>query len=923
MPIAAPLAKIADRVDITDDAVAAGARGRCSVNAARLEHAVGRVLPGLLLVGGAGLVAHLAARQAFPYALAIGFEVPLAMLLGLIVVNVGAAPAWAAAGIRFAVRNVLKLGIILLGLRLNFGTIAVIGTDAIGLVLAAMCSAVAFALIVGRRLGVQRRVAVLIGVGSSVCGNSAILAVAPVLKADEREVSSAVATITIFGTLAVFVFPLVGHLLDLDVLSAGLWAGTSVPDTAQTIAASAGYSTVGRDVATVVKLVRNVLMVPLLLIIAWAWARYGDNDGVSSRAARRGAVKAFPIFLLGFLALAMVRSAHLVDVETVADVDVLTRACFVIALAGLGMQTQLAHIRAAGPRPFVLGFGTSGLLAGGSLAAILALGLGPARTEVVGGHDPRPQGAWTTVCREGTATAFSGAFERLSQQLPQGMGRPRGCATVDSTTGDTVQRTTRGVATLSRRTGRATFHDSGRSWSIEGSRLLTWSADADEPPVDARSRPLGAPAPAQPTGSPIRSLRLAARVLAAGIPGAGALSPVGAFHPGGPIHDTRSFAATTRRGKVLDPARLLVASSSNFGAPLARPDWSPGAILSLATDARAVLRVPPNFAESGVLPSALQGDAQLYSAQAPSFLNRVPDSGSPTAGMPAVSNPLGISVNNGFGRPWVANAPAPAGAEIGVETVLDPDGRPLADPPSEHAGGVFAGDLTNRSPQRRPGALLAGAIGNALLGASPDATNRAVFAVATADGALAQVHVEDGVDGLAPPGTLAPLATGRPGAPTRTGMVFNWVPDRFLYVADAGNDALLQLHLDDDFRIFEVVETRRLASRYFSMPVDIAPAVPEIANPAFSSNTTAAGGADLYVANRGSGTIVRVRQDGGIVAVARPVLPGLGAVGAGRLNGIAVAPDGDRIWLSLSGSRGDHPRLSGSVIEIPAFGASR
>lgn len=897
-------------------------------SATHLARATRRVVPGLLLAGAVGLAAHLVARELFPYALAVGFEVPLAMLLGLVVVNLSGAPGWAMPGIQFAVRNVLKLGIILLGLRLNLGTIALIGADAILLVLGSMCAALAFAVIVGRRLGVKRRVAVLVGVGTSVCGNSAILAAAPVLKADDREVSSAVATITIFGTLAVFVFPLVGHALDLDVLAVGLWAGTAVPDTAQTIAASAGYSTVGRDVATVVKLVRNVLMAPLVLLIAWAWSRYGDDAGVSAQAARRGALKAFPWFLLGFLALAMVRSARLLDPETIADVDVLTRACFVVALAGLGMQTRLGDLRAAGPRPFVLGFGTAALVAGGSLAVILALGLGPARTEVLGAPDPRPQGAWTTVCKQGSAGAFSGAFLPLSRQLSLSMGRPVGCAVVDQRTGDTIQRTTRGVATLRRSTGRVTFSDRHRTWSIEGSQLVTWAGTSAEPPANARATPLRAPASAGQTGPRIRSLRLTARVLATGIPGAGALSPVGEFHPGGPIHDKRAFAATTRPGNVLDPTRLLVASTSNFGAPLARADWAPGSILSLATDARGALNVPAGFARSGSQPAALRGAARLYTAQAPAFLNRV-RAGAKTAGLPAVSNPLGISVNNAFGRPWFANAPTPDGANLGAETVLDPDGRPLADPPNEHIGGVFAGDLTNRAPQRKRGDLRHGVVANALLGASPDASNRAVFAVATANGALAQVHVEDGVDGLAPPGTLAPLrqrptaAGTRSEPPARTGMVFNWVPDRFLYVTDPGNDAVLQAHLDDDFQIFKVVETRRLESPYFSAPVDLAPAVPEIANPAFSSNTTAAGGADLYVANRGSGTVVRMRQDGSVVAVARVGVPGVGRVGAGQVNGIAVSPDGDRIWLSLSGSRGKHPELSGSVIEIPAFGASR
>ena len=139
-------------------------------------------------------------------------------------------------------------------------------------------------------------------------------------------------------------------------------------------------------------------------------------------------------------------------------------------------------------------------------------------------------------------------------------------------------------------------------------------------------------------------------------------------------------------------------------------------------------------------------------------------------------------------------------------------------------------------------------------------------------------------------------------------------------MSDPGNDAVLQLRLDDDFEVFHVTETRRLESSYLSAPVDLAPAVPEIANPAFSSNTTLAGGADLYVANRGTGTIVRMRQDGRVLALAHIELPGEGVVGPGLINGIAVSPDARRIWVSLSAP--EDPQ-SGSVIEIPAFGAPK
>jgi hypothetical protein len=318
----------------------------------------------------------------------------------------------------------------------------------------------------------------------------------------------------------------------------------------------------------------------------------------------------------------------------------------------------------------------------------------------------------------------------------------------------------------------------------------------------------------------------------------------------------------------------------------------------------------------------MHGEVQVYTAQTPAFVNRLTTPQAATAAMPAVSNPLGISLNNAFGRPWFASSPTgPSGS--GAESVLDPDGRPLADAPSQRAGGVFAGTATNRRPQLAPGGLRAGAVANALLGSSPDATGKAVFAVATASGAIEQVHVQDGVDGLAPPGTIAPLAQAHSaaGAPTRVGMVFNWIPDRFLYVSDPVNNAIVKLHLGDDFQIFHVLDSRRLRSPYFSEPTDLAPAVPEIANPGFASNTTLAGGADLYVANRGSGTIVRLRQDGRIRALARIYVPGYGAIGPGLVNGIAVSPDSRTLFVSLSGGHANGARLSGSIVRIPAFGA--
>jgi CxxC motif-containing protein (DUF1111 family) len=423
--------------------------------------------------------------------------------------------------------------------------------------------------------------------------------------------------------------------------------------------------------------------------------------------------------------------------------------------------------------------------------------------------------------------------------------------------------------------------------------------------------------------SPDPAPALTARVVAVGIPGAGAVSPVGHFHPGGPIRDNPKFAAFTAPGRILDNKRVLVASSSNFGAPRAQADAPGGAILSIDPDGGTVV-VPPAFAVVGDQASAASGRVQLFTAQSPAFLNSVTSPAAASASQPTVSNPLGIAINNAFGRLWFASAPGGT-TGIGLESIVDPGGIPLASAPSKLGGGVFAGDLTNRPQQIVNGGLRAGAIANALLGMSPDGSRRAVFAVLTADGALVQAHAEFAVDGLAPAGTVTPIAigSGETARLTRAGMIFNWVPDRTLYVTDATRNVVTALSLITDDKVFRVKERRSFAPPELDAPVDLAPVVPEVASPAFSSNVTLAGGSDFYVANRGNGTIVRMRQDGTVVAVRRIALPDGRDVGPNRLNGIAVSPDAQTIWVTLNGVLTEHPEAPGVLLAMPAFGSTR
>lgn len=426
---------------------------------------------------------------------------------------------------------------------------------------------------------------------------------------------------------------------------------------------------------------------------------------------------------------------------------------------------------------------------------------------------------------------------------------------------------------------------------------------------------------------------LTATVVATGIPGAGAIAQVGMFHKGGPFAPGGVLATASH--PVLDRTRLLVASTSNFGAPLARLLEAPGSILSLDVSGGAV-NVPADFARPDLSPPtiatgqpyALGGAVILYTAQSPAFLNGNNNPAAVTADRPSVSLPLGISLNNGFGRPWFANAPAGATGE-GTISVVDPSGIPLAGAPDPVAGGIFAGYITNRrlAPPNPTQGLTTAAVATALATKSPDLEipQRAVFFAALADGSIAQVHVQKGVDPLVGAGAFTPLPviatwaaeSTDPNTVTRVGMIFNWAPTRVLYVSDPLANRILALDISDEGTLAQpsltATNARYIRSPRFDTPIDIAPAVPEVAARNFASNTTLGAGSDIYVLNRGDNSIVRITQTGRVVAVRQIVAEGVPGF---RVNGLAVSEDARVIWVTAT-----TPDHKGVVLQMPTFGS--
>ena len=444
---------------------------------------------------------------------------------------------------------------------------------------------------------------------------------------------------------------------------------------------------------------------------------------------------------------------------------------------------------------------------------------------------------------------------------------------------------------------------------------------------------------------------LRGRIVAVGIPGASAISAVGVFLPGGPIGKP-PLNAFTKPGQILDPVRILVGSSSNFGAPLARTDHLPGSFLSIDPTGDT-FRVPADFAAAGGQASAVGGRVQVFTANNAAFLNSIKNPAAKTADFTGASNPLGISNNLAFGRLWPANAPE--GLEGGgSSTILDPQGFGLKGAPNPNIGGVYYEDLTNRgsvpftgatlsTSQTIAGALDKGAVGTAFLGASPDGTGKAVFAVVEADGSIVQEHTLEGLDGLAAPGTISPLLGRRNdddenegndrddhGVTPRLGVVLNWSPSMNLFVSEPFENRIAVLDITPDPKslnaVFRVTGMHHIRSESFDHPVDLAPAIMETDDTNFSSNSSLNEGSDIYVANRGNNTIVRMRQDGTVVAVRRVTLADGTPLESARINGIATqysageeqAPP-SKIWVTVTGQIPGVEHSKGAVLELPAF----
>jgi uncharacterized integral membrane protein (TIGR00698 family) len=336
------------------------------------------VLPGLALVVAVALAARYAHGLVPPATGKLVGEVIFAVLAGLVIGNVLRIPKLAQPGITFAFQTLLRAAIVLLGATFSFTTALSIGGRALLMVVVLMTLALVTAHALGWFLGVSSRLRTLIGVGTAVCGNTAISAVAPVIGAKDEETSFAIGTNTLFGTLSVFAFPLFGHALGLSDPAFGTWAGTAVNDTSQVVATGFAFSSDAGRVATVVKLTRNSMMGGVIVVMGLLHAAGGQGTAGSLWQRLKQSV---PAFVIGFLGMCLLNTlgfvtwaSRLAGRDLTVDAQTAARFLILVALAGVGLGTRFDAMRRIGLRPFWVGLSTALVTSGASYAMIHLFG---------------------------------------------------------------------------------------------------------------------------------------------------------------------------------------------------------------------------------------------------------------------------------------------------------------------------------------------------------------------------------------------------------------------------------------------------------------------------------------------------------------------------------------------------------------------
>jgi uncharacterized integral membrane protein (TIGR00698 family) len=262
-------------------------------------------------------------------------------------------------GVKFTSKKILQYSIILLGFGMNLFHVLRVGSQSLYVIIFTLAASFLTAYCIGKSLKLDKKMTTLIGVGTSICGGSAIAATAPVINAKDEDVAHAISTIFLFNIIAVFIFPALGALLGMSDKGFGMWAGTAINDTSSVVAAGAAWSNAAGnntalEFATIVKLTRTLMIVPITLILAAYTARNAQKSQTQASSCQFSFAKVFPWFVIGFVATSVINTFFGVPSLANALVEI-GKFMIVMAMSAIGLNTNLIKLITNGFKPIFLG----------------------------------------------------------------------------------------------------------------------------------------------------------------------------------------------------------------------------------------------------------------------------------------------------------------------------------------------------------------------------------------------------------------------------------------------------------------------------------------------------------------------------------------------------------------------------------------
>lgn len=294
-----------------------------------------------------------------------------AILIGMIV-SLFKTPTVLEAGIRFTSKKILQYSIILIGFGLDMKAVLEVGRQSILVMICTISASLLTAYFIGKILKLKGNTRILIGVGTSICGGSAIAATAPIIEADDQDIAYSISTIFLFNIIAVFIFPALGRYLGLSDMGFGMWAGTAINDTSSVVAAGYTFSNAAGDYATIVKLTRTLMIIPITLFLAFYRIK---KDNVQNNRSNYKFSSIFPWFVIGFLLTSIINTVGILPALITELLNNAGKFGIIIAMAAIGLNTNLKKLIVNGIRPIILGLSCWAVITGVSLIVQSLIGI--------------------------------------------------------------------------------------------------------------------------------------------------------------------------------------------------------------------------------------------------------------------------------------------------------------------------------------------------------------------------------------------------------------------------------------------------------------------------------------------------------------------------------------------------------------------